>query len=322
MKKEDFFNILAGIDEEYIRAAKETETNKPVFLFKNWITIAATLILMLCSFSAGAFAFDNKVIVEVPVEQELISIEELGLTMILPDTWDGKYSLEKIGPGEYSIYNPDIRKAFSKYNGIDNSGGMLFYIKKWDEQLTEAQVRDNDGEWSFARNKYIMTTRDGTYLLYYASDIQFTNETEQEYRKMEKEISQIRFIVDNVNTCAFIKEINESEIIIDPIEYITSEDTDRISELNLSEYDMPNGYYFYNANVESKKYTLTETTLYSFIDWHNDFTDVGEDREFNTTDKDAFAKYLNSYHNSEVKMPFFINIADDKVIHITEKIFM
>ena len=42
-----------------------------------------------------------------------------------------------------------------------------------------------------------MTTKDGTYLLYYASDVQFTSETEQEYRQMEKEINQIRFVVYN-----------------------------------------------------------------------------------------------------------------------------
>ena len=42
-----------------------------------------------------------------------------------------------------------------------------------------------------------MTTKDGTYLLYYASDVQFTQETMEEYRQMESEISDIRFVVDN-----------------------------------------------------------------------------------------------------------------------------
>lgn len=42
-----------------------------------------------------------------------------------------------------------------------------------------------------------MTTKDGTYLLYYASDVQCTPETMEEYRQMESEIGDIRFVVDN-----------------------------------------------------------------------------------------------------------------------------
>ena len=45
--------------------------------------------------------------------------------------------------------------------------------------------------------QYIMTTKDGTYLLYYASDVQCAPETMEEYRQMESEIGDIRFVVDN-----------------------------------------------------------------------------------------------------------------------------
>lgn len=74
---------------------------------------------------------------------------------------------------------------------------MLFYVLRWDEQLTKEQV-DNGGEWSFAKCEYIMTTKDGTYLLYYASDVQFTPETEATYRQMESEIKDIRFVPTEV----------------------------------------------------------------------------------------------------------------------------
>lgn len=197
MKKEELFEVFEGIDGKYVKGAKETMKKRNKNLWKNWTAIAATFVLMLCSFSVGAFVFAREVIVEVPAEQEVISIEELGLTMILPDTWDDKYALEKTDNGEYVVYNPDIRKAVAKESGMSNVGGMLFYVMRWDEQLTETQTKDANGEWNFAKNQYIMTTKDGTYLLYYASDVQFTSETEQEYRQMEKEISQIRFVVDN-----------------------------------------------------------------------------------------------------------------------------
>ncbi len=196
MKKEDLFEVFEGINDKYVKGAKETMKKNYNNWWKNWTAIAATFVLMVCSFSVGAFVFAREVIVEVPAEQEIISVEELGLSMILPDTWEDKYALEKTDNGEYIVYNPNIRKAVYEEYGIENNGGMLFYLVRWDKQLTENQVNAG-GEWDFAKNQYIMTTKNGTYLLYYASDVQFTKDTEEEYREMEKEIKEIRFVVDN-----------------------------------------------------------------------------------------------------------------------------
>ena len=139
--------------------------------------------------------------VKVPVDQETVELKDIGITLILPDDWKGRYGVEQTGrSNHYCVYATDIRDAFSRQSlqegGLDNSGGMLFYILKWNQQLTEEEWRDPYGEWNYARNRYIMATKDGTYLLYYASDVQFTPETEEEYRQMEGEIDQIRFVVD------------------------------------------------------------------------------------------------------------------------------
>lgn len=163
---------------------------------RSWTAVAACIALMVCSFCVGAFAFARETVVEVPIEQETLTIEELGLTLILPDSWKGRYALmqDELGK-EYLIYNPTIRKALVG-NDENLIGGMLFYIRRWDEQLTKEQV-DAGGEWDYALCQYIMTTKDGTYLLYYASDVQCTPETMEEYRQMESEIGDIRFVVDN-----------------------------------------------------------------------------------------------------------------------------
>ena len=129
------------------------------------------------------------------MEQETLEIGDLGLTLILPDVWAGRYALEQTEDGGYSVYNPGIREDFCKDSTAKTYGGTLFYITLWDEQLTKAQV-DAGGEWNYARCAYIMTTKDGTYLLYYASDLQFTEETMAEYRQMESEIANIRFVAD------------------------------------------------------------------------------------------------------------------------------
>lgn len=75
------------------------------------------------------------------------------------------------------------------------SGGMLCYVWLWrDCWWTADEVAEGDGEWNFAGNRYIMTTEEGTYFLYYASDVQFPPEKEAEYRRMEQGISQLRFL--------------------------------------------------------------------------------------------------------------------------------
>lgn len=122
--------------------------------------------------------------------------------------------------------------------------------------------------------------------------------------------------------CAYIKEIKENTIVIDVAEYITTEDTDRIKELELTEFDMPDGYYINNTETELETYNLTDETVYNFIDWKNDFVEEGSSREFSTTNKDDFVKYLNTYEDSQPQMPFFFTISDNDVVNITEKPMM
>ena len=118
--------------------------------------------------------------------------------------------------------------------------------------------------------------------------------------------------------CAFVKAIKGNKIIVDIAEYVSKENANRIAELNLTDFDMPNGYYINNTELKLEEYALTETSTYSFIDWKNNFVEFGEDRRVDTTDKEDFNKYLSSYENSQPRMPFFLDIVDGKVIKITE----
>jgi len=130
-------------------------------------------------------------------------------------------------------------------------------------------------------------------------------------------------VVNNkTEICAFVKEIKDNVIVVDIAEYVTTEDTERIAELNLTDFDMINGYYINNTEIDLKEYTLTQETVYNFIDWKNDFVEEGENREFSTTNKEDFIKYLDTYENSRPQMPFFFEVADNEVISITEKIMM
>ena len=200
MNEKQFSDRIGNVNDKLVQQAEQTpnygrEHRKRSI--RQLVAIAATVALMVCSFTVGALAFAKETIVEVPVEQETITIEEIGLTLILPDSWKGKYAFEQDNTfKEYYVYSPAIREAIGGDSETLLSGGTLFYLKLWDDQLTKEQV-DAGGEWDYARCRYIMTTKDGTYLLYYASDVQFTQETMEEYRQMESEISDIRFVVDN-----------------------------------------------------------------------------------------------------------------------------
>ena len=107
---------------------------------RSWTAIAACFALMACSFCIGAFAFARERVVEVPIEQESLTIETLGLTLILPNSWKGRCALEQSEFSKvYQVYNPAIRKAL--IGGDEGqTGGVLFYIRCWDEQLTKEQV--------------------------------------------------------------------------------------------------------------------------------------------------------------------------------------
>ena len=74
------------------------------------LAMAAALVLMVTSFSAGAIAFAREIVVKVPMEQEILMLEGVNLTLIFPDSWAGQYAVEKNGQN-YVVYNPQMREA-------------------------------------------------------------------------------------------------------------------------------------------------------------------------------------------------------------------
>lgn len=165
--------------------------------------LAAALAVMVGgAFGLGAtvFAQETQIEVEVPVEQESVTLDDFGLTLILPDSWADKYALERSqgeGYDQYVFYSPEFRANFTSGGDI---GGVLFYVNYYEGVFaTQSEVEDANGTWNYAEHRYIATTRDGTYVLYYPSDMQvhpFNGDYEL-YSEMESEIGQIRFVLDN-----------------------------------------------------------------------------------------------------------------------------
>ena len=199
MNKKQFSEHIGNIDDRLVEQAERIPNYRQLHrrqTIRRFLTAAAAVVLMVCSFGAGAFAFARETVIEVPMEQETIKLEEINLTLILPDDWKGKYSVEKNGQN-YIIYHPQIREGFG--TEIAYTGGILFYIVCHEESMTPEEFVENG--YDFAGYRYLFSTSDKTYVLYYPSDVQWNPENpeqETEYLGMEEQIKEIKFVVDNI----------------------------------------------------------------------------------------------------------------------------
>lgn len=159
---------------------------------RRMISIAASIVLMLSSFTVGATAFAREIIVEVPANQETLVLEGANLTMILPDNWAGQYAIQCDGQDNYIIYSSQIRER-GEY------GGALFYIVCYNEPMTETQFLA-DG-LDFTSYRYLFATEDKTYIFYNVSDVQYDfNDAEQVrlYEELIQSVDEIQFIVHDL----------------------------------------------------------------------------------------------------------------------------
>lgn len=198
MKKEQLSQRIGNVDDRFVEEAEcmpnyaQRHRHNAIRRFS---AIAAVLVLMVCSFGVGAFAFAKETIVEVPVEQEMITLDEIGLTVILPDEWKGKYGVELNEDGTgCTVYIKDIHDGNGEMAGL----GYLFWIGKaaTDEPMTPEELE----AWAPTPCIYLFSTADSTYILEKHSDIQYdpSNSAEAElYMSMSTQISDLKFQIDN-----------------------------------------------------------------------------------------------------------------------------
>lgn len=195
MKREQLARYLGDIDERLIQQALEfpnyalQHRQKRI---KRILSVAAVIFLMISSFSVGAIAFAHETVIEVP--EERLQLGQTNLALILPDNWKGQYGMQEIETG-FVIYNKQIREAVSQ--GLDVfDGGVLFTIVRYDTAMTEDEFLENG--LNVTAYRYILATNKETYILHYASDVQYdpTDEKqEQVYQNMMREIREIEFVV-------------------------------------------------------------------------------------------------------------------------------
>ena len=188
MNKRQLSDRIGNIDGRLVEDAQYRRHRKTGNL-RRFLAAAAVAALMLASFTVGAMAFSQ----EVPVEQETIALPKIGLTLILPDSWKGRYEVEKDESESWCrVYARSVLEKNPEW------GGALFYVdRSYDRPMTPEEL----DEISPIACRYLFSTAGGTYSMNYASDVQWAledPEQEREYRQMQEEISQIRFLVDGI----------------------------------------------------------------------------------------------------------------------------
>jgi len=131
MKSNQFAERIGNIDDKLIEQAESAPGIKHIQYNRNIrkaISVAVVVALMASSFMIGAFASTAEPeIIHVEKEQEIIEVGDSGISLILPDSWKGKY--------EYS-YEPNLRfNAFVEvYHPATNA--LLFWIERVEGQYT------------------------------------------------------------------------------------------------------------------------------------------------------------------------------------------
>lgn len=200
MNKKQFLEHIGNIDESLICQAEKIPNYAALHRQKRrrqLLAAAVALFFMISGFAMGATAFAREIIVEIPEKQETLKLDGVGLTLILPDSWEGQYAVEKNGIN-YVIYNPQIKEALSTGESIFD-GGVLFTIVCYEESMTEEQFIENGLD--FTAYRYILATSRRTYILHYASDVQYNpadSEQERLYQKMMSEIKDIQFVINDI----------------------------------------------------------------------------------------------------------------------------
>lgn len=209
MNKKQLSEHIGNMDDRLVQQA-EIIPNYAVLRrhkrIRQFLTAVAALVLMVSSFSVGAIAFAHEIIIEVPIEQEKVVLEEIGLTLILPDSWKGRYEVieDTFVPYNSAMWEFCVKSIYDAQIPIDESDellyrGTLFYIFQYADYCMSAEEFEQSGIAGIGR--YLFATENATYAIMYATDVEFDPENSDhmdEWNAMEQSEKEIQFLIDNI----------------------------------------------------------------------------------------------------------------------------
>ena len=208
MKKEELYELLGEVDESYVKGAEEPMKKEVRPVWTRLGAIAAMLALMLCSGTVGALAFGRERVVEVPAQAETIEMEELGLTLILPDDWKGRYTVVKdtFQPYGTPMWEVCVKMVYGAKTPMIEGEEDLFYrgtlftvFQCEDHPMSAQEFAEDSGIAGIGR--YLFATENATYAILYASDVQFDPDDPaqgEEYTALARSMKEIGVLVNGL----------------------------------------------------------------------------------------------------------------------------
>ena len=194
--------IYARLEQEDRPQTKKEEkpVKRKIITLARAAAFAAVVALMAVSVTVGALAFSTEKVVEVPVpvEQETIVMEDIGITLILPDSWKDKY-VTVVEDDRCSVYLKSIYDYCMEHEyyhepetGMPVAGRLFGVSLVLDKPMTPEEF-DNWKPWPAM---FLMATEKGTYALGLPSDVQWLPAMQQEFETMQSEITNIQLVLD------------------------------------------------------------------------------------------------------------------------------
>lgn len=215
MRGKELLDRMELVDPAYVEAAeREPALEKRVVRRKRLSRLAAAAAiaaLMSASMAVGALAFSTETVVEIPAKQEAIVLEELGLTLLLPDDWEGRYEVvqEVFEPYQSPMWTVAVKSIYDA-GDTDAWGtrymGMLFTVFRCaDAPMSREEFEEDSGIAGIGR--YLFATENATYAILYATDVQFdtsdpekTKAYQTEYNALATGMKDIRIVVEHALT--------------------------------------------------------------------------------------------------------------------------
>ena len=141
-----------------------------------------------------------------PAEQEQVVLREIGVTLLLPDSWKGRYEVveDTFAPYGSAMWEFCVRSVYEAKTPIEGAGGSfyrgtLFTVLQCADYSMSAEEFAQGGLAGIGQ--YLFATQDATYAVLYAGDIQFDPtdaEQQQEWYSMAQTAKDIRFVLSDM----------------------------------------------------------------------------------------------------------------------------
>ena len=195
---------IGNIDEQLVQEAQDlphyARQHRRV-VWRRAAALAAVLALMICSGAVGALAFSEERITEVPAQQETVELAEIGLTLVLPESWAGRYEVieDTFAPYGSPMWSLCVKAVYDARTPVEGCEdlfyqGLLFTVFQYADRSLSAQEFAQSSLAGIGR--YLFATEDATYALLYATDVQFDledPEQQAEWTDMAQGMEAVQF---------------------------------------------------------------------------------------------------------------------------------